>query len=85
MSLTQLLLDCIAPKHVVLIVIVVFFARRAYNLVTDSLRDVPGPFLARYTRVWLLWQYIKGDFQNTNIELHNRYGTSFYNLATCFS
>jgi hypothetical protein len=42
--------------------------------VTDPLRDIPGPFLARFTRLWLLRQYVKGDFQKTNLELHERYG-----------
>ncbi|RAL03462.1 cytochrome P450 [Aspergillus ibericus CBS 121593] len=37
-------------------------------------RDIPGPWLARYTRLWYIWQMVKGDFQYTNIKLHRRFG-----------
>ena len=40
----------------------------------DPLRRVPGPFLARYTRLWLLKEVWRGTFPQTNIKLHKRYG-----------
>ncbi len=49
----------------------------AYLIVTfilDPLRDIPGPFLARFTRLWYLIEIYKGDFEHTNITLHKKYG-----------
>ncbi|KAG8157001.1 hypothetical protein KVR01_013223 [Diaporthe batatas] len=34
----------------------------------------PGPFLARFTDLWLASRQIKGDFQIENVELHKKYG-----------
>ncbi|KAL1630444.1 hypothetical protein SLS56_004844 [Neofusicoccum ribis] len=40
----------------------------------SPLRSIPGPFLARFTRLWLLQHFVRGDFHKTNIQLHQRYG-----------
>jgi hypothetical protein len=45
-----------------------------YNYFTDPLSSVPGPFVARLTRLWELVQVRKGAFETTNIELHRKYG-----------
>ncbi|PYH93221.1 cytochrome P450 [Aspergillus ellipticus CBS 707.79] len=37
-------------------------------------RDIPGPFLARFSRLWYMRQMIRGDFQYTNIRLHQDHG-----------
>lgn len=37
-------------------------------------RDIPGPFLARFTLLWYLRQMTRGDFQYTNIRLHRDHG-----------
>ncbi|KAH6670072.1 cytochrome P450 [Halenospora varia] len=42
--------------------------------VLDPLRAVPGPFLARFTRLWYFYEIYKGSFEQTNIELHKKYG-----------
>ena len=41
----------------------------------DPLRSIPGPFLARFTRLWLAYQIWKGEFQLVNIALHKKYGS----------
>ncbi|VUC25700.1 unnamed protein product [Clonostachys rosea] len=38
-------------------------------------RHLPGPFLARITRLWLFKKVYHGTFPTTNIELHRKYGT----------
>jgi Cytochrome P450 len=38
------------------------------------LRDIPGPPLAAYTRLWRLYDVWKGDAHHTAIELHRKYG-----------
>ncbi|RFN52337.1 cytochrome p450 oxidoreductase [Fusarium flagelliforme] len=40
----------------------------------DQLRDVPGPRLARISRLWYLWKVYRGNFHEENIRLHKKYG-----------
>ncbi|MCJ1390938.1 hypothetical protein MMC18_003799, partial [Xylographa bjoerkii] len=48
--------------------------KRAYKAYTSPLRDIPGPWLARLTRVWLAKAIAGADFEKTNIQLHQKYG-----------
>ncbi|RYC86291.1 hypothetical protein BFJ63_vAg10815 [Fusarium oxysporum f. sp. narcissi] len=45
-----------------------------YDQVTSTLRDIPGPLLARFSRLWYLYQAYVGDFHLKNIELHQKHG-----------
>ncbi|KAJ5986621.1 hypothetical protein N7451_010986 [Penicillium sp. IBT 35674x] len=38
------------------------------------LRDVPGPFWARFSRLWYLHAVSRGDFHKINVGLHQKYG-----------
>lgn len=38
------------------------------------LRNVPGPFLARFSRLWYLIHILKGNWEKVDVELHRRYG-----------
>ncbi|PVH73220.1 cytochrome P450 oxidoreductase [Cadophora sp. DSE1049] len=40
----------------------------------SPLRSIPGPFWARFTRLWKLSEIYGGRFEKTNIELHRKYG-----------
>jgi hypothetical protein len=44
------------------------------SIVTDHLRDIPSPFLARFTRLWYFFEVYKGSFEITNLKLHQNYG-----------
>jgi hypothetical protein len=44
------------------------------QILTDPLKDIPGPTWARFTRLWLFRQYIGNKFHKTNLELHKKYG-----------
>lgn len=46
----------------------------ALRAIVHPLRRIPGPFFARLTRLWYLTKIWKGDFQETNIALHEKYG-----------
>ncbi|KAJ5305480.1 Cystathionine beta-synthase core [Penicillium atrosanguineum] len=46
-----------------------------YQVLFSPLRTVPGPFFARWTRLWELFEVCQGHFEKTNIELHKRYGS----------
>ena len=45
-----------------------------YRVVSDPLRKIPGPFWARYTRLWEVYHVRKGNFHFLNVELHEKYG-----------
>ena len=51
-----------------------FVLYQIVDFVRDPLRDIPGPPLARITRVWYFMGIYKGDFEVTNVELHKKYG-----------
>jgi len=36
--------------------------------------NIPGPWLAKYSKFWYLWQMYRGDFHHTNVKLHREYG-----------
>ncbi|XWW95593.1 hypothetical protein V2A60_003558 [Cordyceps javanica] len=42
--------------------------------VASPLRSIPGPFFARFTRLWYFVRVLKGHFEAENIALHRRYG-----------
>ena len=56
------------------LVVTAAVGKRVYNAYTSPLRDVPGPWLARVTRFWLAKAIAAGDFEQTNIKLHQKYG-----------
>ncbi|CAI7653533.1 unnamed protein product [Penicillium discolor] len=59
---------------VVILALVAFLIHHVYRLAHDPLRRVPGPWLARFTRLWELHQIRGGHFEQVNVELHQRYG-----------
>jgi hypothetical protein len=40
----------------------------------SPLKDIPGPFWARYTSLWYFKRVHQGSFEQDNISLHQRYG-----------
>lgn len=44
-----------------------------YNILTSPLRKVPGPFAARFTRLWYLRSIWKGQAHWEDIALHRKY------------
>lgn len=65
MSLYVLLVFCLTLGWFILTLV---------NVLRSPLRRVPGPFLARFTRLWLLKQVYFGTYPKTSIELHRKYG-----------
>lgn len=57
----------------VLLTGIVYVVLRA---LVSPLRSVPGPFPARFTRLWYLRELVRENFEQTNIQLHRKYGTS---------
>lgn len=50
-------------------------AYRVLRALFSPLRRVPGPFLARFTRLWYFRRVNNEDFHNDNIQLHKELGT----------
>ncbi|TVY29916.1 Pisatin demethylase [Lachnellula hyalina] len=44
------------------------------SILLDPLRHLPGPRIARFTRLWYLYQIYQGRFEQVNIALHQKYG-----------
>jgi hypothetical protein len=44
--------------------------------ILDPLRTIPGPFLARFSRLWQLGVLHRGDLEHVTIDLHRRHGKS---------
>ena len=63
------------PLHVV---IGAWISQIIYNLFivpnVGAGANIPGPFIARYTRFWRLVQVKKGAFHRVNQALHEQYG-----------
>jgi hypothetical protein len=49
--------------------------RAFYRLFFHSLAQIPGPRLARVTQAWLTKQYMSGNWHDTYLELHQKYGS----------
>lgn len=64
----------LSPGTLILIALGFIIVYNAFQVIFDPLRDIPGPFLARFTRLWYLLELYKGRFELTNIELHKKYG-----------
>lgn len=62
-------------------ILAILILRPLLRDITSPLRDIPGPFMARYTRLWKLYEIYKGSFEESNIKLHRIHGDySFYTL-----
>lgn len=55
-------------------IILAYFLYVVFCAYTSPLKNVPGPLLARFTRLWYLAKVLRGDFEKTNCALHEIYG-----------
>lgn len=54
--------------------ILLFFIITVITAFKYGLRSIPGPFIAKFTNIWRLVKVVKGDFQQTIIQVHQQYG-----------
>ncbi|KAK9420554.1 hypothetical protein SUNI508_06294 [Seiridium unicorne] len=50
--------------------------RAAYLHLTSTIRDIPGPFLAKFTNLWRLLDYYKGTQIDSQQRLHEKLGSA---------
>lgn len=63
--------------QVLLAGLVSFIGYRLYRAAVNPLRSIPGPFLARFSRLWYMAAIHKGDFEKQNIKLHREHGERY--------
>jgi hypothetical protein len=68
----------LSPVSLVLVTpLILYCFRLLHRGYVSNKQDIPGPFLARFSRLWYLRQVRKRNFQQTNLELHKLYGSAF--------
>ena len=77
MNQTILLLACLLPAAKVTGLIIA--ATLAYYIICylfSPLKDIPGPFLAKFTNLWRVYDYYHLISPDTQKKLHAKYGTA---------
>ncbi|KAK3640620.1 hypothetical protein LTR22_016910 [Elasticomyces elasticus] len=58
-----------------------FILKPIINALRSPLRHIPGPFAARFTRLWYLLRVRNGQFHQENIALHQKYNSNVIRYA----
>jgi hypothetical protein len=66
----HLLLFLYAAVGVIIVRVLLFL----YQSSTSTLRNIPGPWQTRLTKLWFFERVRKGQFEHENIALHRKYG-----------
>lgn len=61
-------------SYAVWVVLGAYALRLLANRFKCGLRNIPGPTVAKYTRLWKLHSAWKGDHHTTAIKLHRKHG-----------
>jgi hypothetical protein len=64
----------LSSASLVIIVLGILVSYVVVPALFDPLRDIPGPFLARFTRWWYFIEIYKGSFEVSDVEVHKKYG-----------
>ena len=56
------------------LLLIPLFLHTFYKAYATPLRHVPGPWIAKFTRFWLLGAINSREYQRINVELHRKYG-----------
>jgi hypothetical protein len=67
-----------AASTLVVVLGALVLARYLIRALASPLRDLPGPPLARFTRLWELYNNCQGQLEHVMIALHKRYGSSSF-------
>ncbi|KAH7347958.1 cytochrome P450 [Pyrenochaeta sp. MPI-SDFR-AT-0127] len=57
-----------------LVTTVLYSLYTVFSAILSPSRSIPGPFFARFTRLWYLRRVRNGQFHNENAALHQKYG-----------
>ncbi|KAJ5552488.1 hypothetical protein N7494_001866 [Penicillium frequentans] len=67
--------------HLALAFVAVAVARAFFRRYWAPIKDIPGPFLASFSNLWLVLQILKGHTEAETIKLHKKHG-HFVRIAT---
>jgi hypothetical protein len=56
-------------------ILALLILRLLANRFKRGLRDIPGPAIAKYSRLWKFYSVWKGDHHLTEIDLHRKHGS----------
>jgi hypothetical protein len=45
-----------------------------YRWLLHPLAGIPGPFLAQFTGHWRNWHYLRGEWHDVILDIHQKYG-----------
>lgn len=62
----------------VLLLILLPFARGLYKRYSSPLRKYPGPFVASCSRLWRAWITYNGHSEHDHIDVHRKYGALLF-------
>lgn len=75
-------LQIVLPAFLGVVVLGSFLFQILHELFLHPLRNVPGPFIAKFTDLWHLWRAWRGQFELDNVALHKKYGKlSFISIS----
>lgn len=74
MDVSISLQDLFRPASLVLLGLATILAVIVHRRYFSPLRDIPGPFLASFSRLWHLGQVLGGDQRTRLYELHKKHG-----------
>lgn len=66
--------------YILLLFPIFWYLGRIVLYYISPLRDIPGPFLAKFSRSWLLKEIWCGTAFTTNRDLHLKYGLCIHTL-----
>ena len=63
-----------SPSFYIVLLLIPLFLHALYKAYATPLRHTPGPWIAKFTRLWLLRAINSREYQKINVELHRKYG-----------
>jgi len=69
--------------HLALAFVAVVVARAFFRRYWAPIKDIPGPFLASFSNLWLVLQILKGHTEAETIELHKKHGEKTQTPMQC--
>lgn len=60
--------------YLLLAAVVTFASRKLVLVLQDPLRSIPGPFIARFTKLWVFRRFYAGQWHEEVLQLHREHG-----------
>jgi hypothetical protein len=74
MFLSAVLLPLLRWQNLALLIFTFSVLDIIYKCTFHPLRNVPGPWLAKFSQLWRNFRYFRGSWHDDIVQLHKRYG-----------